>query len=229
MGLDPPRRVVNEERSKKGPRDVDTAAQAQKLHAWGWSLFAGIPLGLVVGLLVGHVVLGVILGPLIIYGVVVGIAAASGRGASALHLPSGATTPRKKEYSRAKALEVRGEYEAAIRAYEVEILDAPLAPEPYLRIARLFRDELKEVDSAVQWFRRAQREAALSPGESIRVYRELAEIFLHTRGEPRRAAPELARLADEYPHTPDGQWAARELAEIKEEMARELKEPPPHS
>jgi hypothetical protein len=227
MPLDPPRRTFDVERSRKGPREVDVAARARKLHAWGWSLYGGVPFGVGVGLLTGHLLLGTLLGPVIIYAVVGGIAAVSGKGASVFFMPSGATTPPKKGYSRAKALEVRGEYEDAIRAYEVEVLDAPQVAEPYLCIARLYRDHLKELDTALHWFRRARREAVLSPGESIRVYREVAEIFLHIRKEPRRAAPELARLAEEYPHTPDGKWAARELAEIKEALVRELRDPSP--
>jgi tetratricopeptide (TPR) repeat protein len=221
MSLEPPRRTFSEGNPKKGPKDVDSAARAQKLHAWGWSLYGGVPFGAAVGALLGNILLGAVLGPLAIYGVVVGIAALAGRGASGVYMPSGVTTPKRKEYSRAQALEVRGEYEAAIQAYEAEILEAPGIAEPYLRIARLFRDERKDGDSAVFWFRKAQREARLSSGEAIRVHRELAEIFLYLRKEPRRAAPELARLAETYSHTPDGMWAARELAEIKEQIARE--------
>jgi tetratricopeptide (TPR) repeat protein len=226
MALEPPRRVFPQQQRRKGLRDGDAAGRAQKLRAWGWSLYAGIPFGVGIGLLMGHLVLGVLLGPVVIYSVVVGITTIFGRGASVLYMPSGSTTPRRREYSRARALEVRGEYEEAIRAYEAEILEGPRAAEPFLRIARIFRDDLKDLDSAEHWFRRAQREGKLSSGEAIRVHRELAEIFLHLRKEPRRAAPELARLVEGYAHTPDGRWAARELAEIKEEMARELEEPP---
>ena len=141
-----------------------------------------------------------------------------------LYMPSGSSTPKRREYSRAKALEIRGEYEESIRAYEVEILNAPEIGEPYLKVARLFRDELKDLDSAVRWFRRAQSEACLLPGEAIRTHREISEIFLHTLREPRRAAPDLARLAEAFPDTPDGQWAAKELAAIKDDMSRESSE-----
>jgi len=226
MTLEPPRRTFTEGKPKKGIKDVDAAARAQKLHALGWSLYGGVPFGAAVGALMGNILLGAFLGPFVIYGVVVGIASLSGRGASVVYMPSGSTTPKRKEYSRAKALEVRGEYEDAIRAYEVEILEAPEVAEPYLRIARLFRDERKDPDSAVRWFRRAQREATLSSGETIRTHRELAEIFLHGANEPRRAAPELARLAEAYPDTPDGKWAALELARIKEEMAEDREDRP---
>ena len=224
MTLQPIRRDYPEKPKGSKLRDVDSAGRTRKLQALGWALYGGIPMGAAVGFLSGHLFLGTILGPVLIYGFVMTMAHSAGKGASALYMPSGNSTPKMKEYSRAKALEVRGEHEEAIRAYEVEILDAPEVGEPYLRIARLLRDELKELDLAVHWFRRAQREAALSGGEAIRTHRELAEIFLHTRRDPRRAAPELARLAEAFPDTPDGQWAARELAEIKEEMAKELSE-----
>lgn len=46
-------------------------------------------------------------------------------------------------------------------------------------------------------------------------------IFLHRYKEPRKAAPDLAWLAEGFPHTEGGRWAARELSEIKEEMKRE--------
>jgi tetratricopeptide (TPR) repeat protein len=223
MTLEPPRRQFPEGRSTKGIRDIDGAARARQLKTLAFALYGGVPLGAAAGYLLGHPILGALLGPVLIYATVSGIAAASGKGAGALYMPSGSTTPRPKEYSRAKALEVRGQYEEAIRAYEVEILDFPQAAQPYLRIARLFRDEIKDLEAAVRWFKRAQEEAKLSPGEAIRCQRELAEIFLHTLQEPRKAAPELARLAGAYPGTPDGEWAEKELASIKAEMEMERK------
>ena len=221
MTLAPKRRSYSEGPHNSKLKDIDAVARTQKLHGLGWSLFGGLPLGAFVGILVGHPFLGAVIGPLLIYAFVLLVAHSAGKGAGVLYMPSGSTTPRKKEYSRAKALEIRGDYQAAIQAYEEAIAEDPEIGEPYLLIARIFRDELKDLDLAVHWFRRAQREAALSGGESIRTLRELAEIFLHTRKEPRRAAPELARLAEMYPNTPDGKWAAGELAEIKGAMVRE--------
>ena len=224
MALQPTRRAFSQEK-KSGLRDVDAADRAQKLKAFGFALYGGIPLGIVVGILVDQLVLCALLGPVLVYSVVMAVATLSGRGASLLYMPSGSSTPKRREYSRAKALEIRGEYEESIRAYEVEILNAPEIGEPYLKVARLFRDELKDLDSAVRWFRRAQSEACLLPGEAIRTHREISEIFLHTLREPRRAAPDLARLAEAFPDTPDGKWAAKELAAIKDEMSRESPEP----
>jgi tetratricopeptide (TPR) repeat protein len=224
MSLDPPRRSFSEKPKNSKFKDIDAVARAQQLRGLVWSLLLGGPLGGAVGAGIGHPFLGVLLGPVAMYTVIMGVANFAGKGAGVLYMPSGSTTPRKKEYSRAMALEVRGEFEAAVQAYEEAILDAPEMGEPYLRIARLFRDQLKETELAVRWFRRAQREAKLSSGETIRTHRELAEIFLHVRREPKRAAPELARLASLFPNTSDGEWATKELAEIKDEMAKEREE-----
>ena len=40
-------------------------------------------------------------------------------------------------------------------------------------------------------------------------------------GDPRRAAPELARLAKRWGGTHTGRWAREEIQELKEEMLRE--------
>ena len=222
MVLNPPRRAFSEKEGRKGPRDVDAADRAQRLRICVWSLAAGLPFGGGVGLLLGHLFLGLLLGPFVIFAIVVALTGHAGRGASVLYMPSGATTPRRKEYSRAKALEIRGDHESAIRAYQEGILDRPEDAEPYLRIARIFRDHLGDMDAAMGWFRRAQRESRPTTGEAIRIHRELAELLLYRRREPRKAAPELARLAEGFPGTEDGRWAARELEAIKEELAREL-------
>jgi len=232
MVLTPPERKFTDTKGRKGLKDVDAAARARKLQALGWALYGGVPLGGMAGFLAGRalgptgawvpvlLVLGLALGPILVFSLAMGVAEVAGKGASTLYMPSAKGT-RKKEYSRAQALVVRGEYEDAIRAFEVEILDEPSEPEPYLRIARIHRDQLKDHDQALTWFRRATREAELSGGQEIRTRREIAEIFLHHKRESRKAAPELARLVEGYGTTPDGEWAAAELARIKKEIAEE--------
>jgi len=227
MALEPTKRSFSVEPRKSKLQDIDSVNRAQKLRVIVWALPIGGGLGAVLGASLGHPFLGLLLGPLLVYSVAMGVANSAGKGAGVIYMPSGSSTPRRKEYSRAKSLEVRGEFAGAVRAYEVAILEDPRGAEPYLNIARLYRDQLKELDLSVQWFRRAQREANLSAGEAVRTHRELAEIFLHTLREPRKAAPELARLAESFPDTQDGKWAARELAEIKEGLVREREEDGP--
>ena len=45
------------------------------------------------------------------------------------------------------------------------------------------------------------------------------ELFTHRMQTPERALPDLARMADELAGTPEGDWAASELKEIKARMS----------
>jgi hypothetical protein len=220
MTLDAPERTFKEPPKKGGLRDVDAVGRAYRFKILGWSLFGGLPMGAAAGYAAGHMILGMLLAPLLIFTVAWIVAGAAGKGATLLHSPSGSSTPRKKEYSRAEALAVRGEFQAAIDAYELEVLEAPKEGEPYLRIARLYRDRVGDMGKALRWFKKATEEGRLSKGQEILTRREMAELLIHRMGEPQRAAPDLARLAEAFPNTPDGEWAREELARIKEEMRR---------
>ena len=96
--------------------------------------------------------------------------------------------------------------------------------EPLLRLARMLRDDARRYDDAALWMRRVLR-TALAPALDAQVGRELAELLLYRSDEPRRAAPELARLAHQHRCTPIGEWAAAELTVLKERIrAAELAE-----
>ena len=145
-----------------------------------------------------------------------------GSATSRLHNPSGSSTPHRPEYSRAQALAVRGQYEEAIAVYEEFVQAEPHVPEPYLHIARILRDDLKRYEEAVRWFKRARGEAHLGAGNKARVSREVAEIYMSRLGEPAKAAPALARLAEEFPESPEGKWAAAELLDVKRQIQGQL-------
>jgi hypothetical protein len=48
--------------------------------------------------------------------------------------------------------------------------------------------------------------------------RELVELYTAKLGDSRRAAPLLARMAEERVGTPEGDWAARVLTDLKADM-----------
>jgi tetratricopeptide (TPR) repeat protein len=225
MTLEPPRRTFKEPAGKDSGRgrrlkDVDAVARAEKLRVAGWALFAGLPMGGMAGYAAGNVLAGLVLGPVFVFVVASLILAPVNRTASLLHMPSGSSTPRRKEHSQAEALAVRGDFEAAIALYEEAIRDVPEDGEAYLRIARIHRDHLESPEEALHWFRRATDEAELPHGQEMLARREMAELLIHRLREPRRAAPDLARLAEAHEGKPEGDWAREELARIKEEMAR---------
>lgn len=143
----------------------------------------------------------------------------AGRAGSAVYAPSGSTTPRKREYSLAESYAVRGDYEAAVAAFEQAIGEDPADGQPYLRIARLKRDKMNDAEGAAGWFKRALTEASLASGVHRLTLRELVELYEHRLGTPAKATPLLARMADAHAGSPDGEWAAEELARIKRHMA----------
>lgn len=139
----------------------------------------------------------------------------SGRVAQQVYAPSGSTTPRKAEYSYAESLAVRGDYADAITAFELCVVENPADPGPYVRIARIYRDELEDFPSAERWFKRLRNEAQVDHGMDVLARRELIELYRGKMDAPTRAAPVLARMAEEYEGSPEGAWAATELAEVK--------------
>ena len=138
-----------------------------------------------------------------------------------MYAPSGATTPRKAEYSYAESLAVRGDYEDAVTAFELCVAENPADPDPYVRIARIYRDELKDYSSSERWFKRMRAEAKVEQGMDVLARRELIELYRGKMDAPTRAAPVLARMAEEYDGTPEGAWAAAELAEVKALIAEQ--------
>jgi len=227
-----PRRVFQRETpppGRKGLRDLDAAQRALLIRAvtWGgipggaigglvgWFLTLGRPAPIpVLGIFLGAVLLGTLTTLFPIF-----MAGAAGRAALIALGSSGHAPARKKEYSFAQSLAVRGLFDKAIEAYEEAIREDPGDPEPYLRIGRIYRDELDRPDDAARWFRRARREARLTPGQELFVSRELVELYGKHLGRPEKALPELARMAEVYAGTPDGEWAAQELRRLKAERA----------
>lgn len=178
-------------------------------------------MGGLVGWTLGLELLGIILGPLIIYLIATLVMEGSGRAGSILLMPSGSSTPHDKEYSRAEALAARGDFEGAVAVYQEAILEEPSEAEPYLRIARIYRDHLQAPEDSLIWFRKALDDAQPPRGKEVLARKEVAELLIHRLGQPRRAAPDLARLAESREGLPEGFWAREELEKIKKLIAEE--------
>lgn len=145
---------------------------------------------------------------------------AGGVGASVKTLnPSGSSTPHKKEYSYAESLVMRGMYEDAVSAFELVVVDEKSTdPTPFLRIARIYRDHLERYEDAARWLKRALAESDMHRGLRALTLKELVELYSMKLNMPEKAAPMLARIAQELEGTPDGDWAAEELRQVKQMM-----------
>lgn len=144
-----------------------------------------------------------------------------GRAARVVYDPRGAGVPSRAGYSAAESLAVRGRFEDAINAYELAARDEPNDPQPWLRIARIERADLKRPRRAIEALRAARTRVPDDSKTALMISKEIAETFLRDLNDPARAMPELARLAATFPETPTGAWAKKELADLKSAMERD--------
>lgn len=220
----PPKRTYSE----RGPRAKDIDSQARLNTFAGWFMGGGV--GGIFGMLLGAIlfgsaalgfVIGVAIGALLGHLGVQAVLGGSSRALSGTLLPSGGSTAYKTQYSDAEACAMRSDYPAAIATYQRYVDDEPLDPEPYVRIARLYRDQIKDYENAVTWFKRARNEAQLDRGRELLAMQEIIELYIHKLRAPRKAIPELARLCERFPDTPAAQAAQAELEQLREMLALE--------
>lgn len=222
-----PRRTFSELPARRGLKDVDASERVLRLRAAAYGLF-GAALGGAAALALADrgaplwlVALCPVLGWLVVTLLTLLLVGSAGRVASTLYAPSSGAPPRKKEHSQAESLVATGRYEEAVAAFELAVEEDPSDPTPYLRIARIHRDHLGRYEEAVRWFRRTVRESAAPRGTAVLARKELIELFTHRMGAPERALPELARMAEELAGSPEGEWAAAELREIKARLSEQ--------
>ncbi len=211
------------ERAVPSGRDADAAARIYKLKAMWWSVWVGlfaVPLGLLLG---GFPVglLGGLLAPVLVYYVTMSLTEGSARAASSIHNPQGEIAPIKEDYSFAQSLSARGDFAGAIREYEHATLACPEDPEPYIRVARIYRRDLHNPATALEWFKRARRDAVLGRGQELLITQEIIELYRNELAAPTSAIPELARLIDRFPDDPGADAARTELAELRDMLASE--------
>ncbi|HSJ08617.1 MAG TPA: tetratricopeptide repeat protein [Longimicrobiales bacterium] len=205
-------------------KDTDSAAAAFRIRALsygGWLGILGMFVGMAVALETGgnillHVLAGLVIGTLVATFIGLVVAGRAGVMASTVYMPSGRSTPPVRQYSLADSLITRERFDDAVTELKRAAAQYPADPEPRLRLARLYRDRLQNHDDAVHWFRQTLGVVRLDAGTEIAATRELIEVYTHRLNTPRRALSDLARLAERHPGPPAGDWARREMAEIRE-------------
>lgn len=202
-----------------GRKDVDQAERTNVLRAFTWSLPGALLGGLAV-VAGGSPLLGFAIWAAT-FAIPLIASSLGGRAAGNLYNPSGRSTPRKREYSHAESLVARGRYQDAIDSFETAIAEDGSDPTPYLRIARIHRDKLAQHEDAVRWLERALTQSSMHAGLERLAVGELVELCAGKMAEPGRAAPMLARMAAERAGTPEGDWAAEQLARVKALMAED--------
>lgn len=135
----------------------------------------------------------------------------------------GARGHTRSEHSGLQAMIIRGAYREAVDACAGEAEASPSDPEPLLLGAAVLREHLKQYETAAQWLRRAQRIPKLSAQQDIAIARELVGLYERELNTPRKALPELARIAETYPGTRAATWAENTLRQLRSELWTDVK------
>lgn len=129
----------------------------------------------------------------------------------------------RSEHSWLQSMIARGAYEEAVAACAREAETARDDPEPLILGAGVLRDYLRQYETAAQWLRRARQVKRLTAQQDITITRDLVELYEGKLGTPRKALPELARLAESYPGTQAAAWAQNTLKQLKAQLWTDVK------
>ncbi len=135
----------------------------------------------------------------------------------------GARGHTRSEHSWLQAMIARGAYQEAVAACAREAESSPDDPEPLILGAGVLREHLRQYQTAAQWLRKARQVKRLTPQQDITITRELVELYEGKLNAPRKALPELARLAETYPATQAAEWARNTMQQIKAELWTDVK------
>jgi tetratricopeptide (TPR) repeat protein len=197
-------------------KDVDSAATAQRFRAAVWAVFVCPVFGFVGLIRYGFVglVVGCLIGFAVVYFGATILADRVGNTGAAMYFGSGSSTPAKREYSLGDALVMQEKYADAVAEFERNAAVYADDPEPRLRLARLYRDRVKQPEQALHWFKQALSLEKIDAGSEAMAARELVELC-NKLMQPERAIPALARISERHPSTATGTWARAQLEELK--------------
>ncbi|PYO82402.1 MAG: hypothetical protein DMD37_02685 [Gemmatimonadetes bacterium] len=209
----------------KAPRTVDAAERAQLIRV---AVYFGPPCLIMVnalafflhekGMISGgaQAVLAVLSVPIAIAGVVAIHVGTSRSAAGFAHVVSGAgNIPPPPSYPRQEVLITRGQYAEAAEYFRDHIRIAPEDLEARLRLADLVERHLGGYEEAERLYLEV-RQLTQDAREQFRAHNGLIDLYTKT-GRTDRLKVELARFADRYRRSPQGEEAARRLRDLKAE------------
>ena len=160
-----------------------------------------IPVATLIGYLVGKAIGFVLLGT-------------SGRAAESIYMPHAKGT-WSSSHSDVDAMQARGDYAGAARAWEAIALAEPANPWPLIRAAELHERALAAPDRALEFFRRARDLPGIRPEQHRYVSQKMIDLHLGPLHDTGRALVELRRLIDQHPGTREAQGARLALERLK--------------
>lgn len=161
---------------------------------------------------------GVVLVPVFVYALAEGVASGGAGVAERLHQPKASVATPARQYSQARSLAARGQFRGAVRLYEEAVKQNPEHFEPYLQIARIYRDDLEHFELAVRWYERARAQVDLNEAQEFMISNELIELFRHQLKAPQRELVELEKLISRFPDHPSATGVERDLRRLREDL-----------
>lgn len=158
---------------------------------------------------------GGLLGAGLMYFMMRQLPAAAGSAALAITAPSGRTTPYEEDFSAIEAIAARGEFQAALAAYEEVIAERPDAVLPRMRAAELCAGRLAAPARAAELFREIRGIAGATRREALYACSRLVDLYDGALDEPGRALVELRRIIELYPGTDAARHAHAALPRMK--------------
>jgi hypothetical protein len=156
-------------------------------------------------------------------GLFIGLVLQEGIGGLVAKTFQGARGTTRSEHSWLQSLIVRGAYREAVEACARKADESPRDPQPLLLGAEVLRDHLKQHETAARWLRRAREIPKLTAQQDITITRELVGLYENQLGAPKKALPELARIAETYPGTQAATWATNTMKQIKASVWTDVK------
>jgi hypothetical protein len=141
----------------------------------------------------------------------------------------GADEGTAPEYSAAASHEMAGRYEVALAAYLEGAEQYPDDPNPLIQGARLLGEVLNRPEESLALLLRARAIPEIQRREANTVDRELVALYTGPLGQPQRALPILARMAEREAGTRPGEWAARTLAGLRTQVWEQVRDDPAES
>ena len=120
--------------------------------------------------------------------------------------------------SEMAALIAAGDYEGAIAALQKQSLAEPANRQPVMEIARLYRDKLDDLDSALQTLQTALVSREWSPESEATLRLRRAELLARDLKDFTAAKAEVQAVLEKYPGTPQAGSATVRLREIEEQQ-----------
>jgi hypothetical protein len=138
----------------------------------------------------------------------------SGRAAQSIYMPS-AARHLANEHSEIVTLEARGNFKAAVSAWEAVAIAEPGNPWPLVRSGELYARELGEPAMAVERFRLARSLPSAKPELQRYASQKIIDLLLGPLGDRGRAMVELRMLVDKYPGSREAEGAREALRSLK--------------